>query len=540
MTEALKWLNGLMFDAAPRRRRRTVIWCGPEKGRAGELLHSLRAFATDTTGVTSDAIASRAVASRLTTLRWLVAAATVLLLAVLVSSTTADPDLWGHLRFGLDVLALRGLPRVDPYSFTQDMPIVYHEWLGAVIMALAYGAGGVAGLLVLKTVIIAAAWALLWRSWRHAHPVAAGAAMLVAAWGALPVTQTIRPQLWTLLGLLLLFEILQRPLTAFRLVGIAVMFAVWVNLHGGFIVGLALLGVWCAVDGLLIWRRSGSPPWPQLMAPGLAVLATAANPYGVELWAFLARTVRPGRNITEWLPLWTTPVYTWIPILITAAILVIVPPKRSWPTAAVLVVLWIGALSTARVAPLAVPLTLLFVASGASVRWPASGWKVRAPSPAAALFMVIPVLAGTVAAIPYLGVPYECLRVGQQDPDGMARLRATAGPGRIAVYFDWGQYALWHLGPRLKVSWDGRRETLYSQQTQDVQSAVVFGLPAGDRWLLEVKPEYVWLPARLDRRREWLLAHGYRIDHRSATSYIAVRDDLPPLPAAVSPDRCFP
>jgi hypothetical protein len=34
----------------------------------------------------------------------------------------------------------------------------------------------------------------------------------------------------------------------------------------------------------------------------------------------------------------------------------------------------------------------------------------------------------------------------------------------MAVPFDWGEYVLWHLGPRVKVSIDGRRETIYSDE----------------------------------------------------------------------------
>jgi hypothetical protein len=33
--------------------------------------------------------------------------------------------------------------------------------------------------------------------------------------------------------------------------------------------------------------------------------------------------------------------------------------------------------------------------------------------------------------------------------------------GNLAVEFDWGEYVIWHLGPQIKVSMDGRRETIY-------------------------------------------------------------------------------
>ena len=36
--------------------------------------------------------------------------------------------------------------------------------------------------------------------------------------------------------------------------------------------------------------------------------------------------------------------------------------------------------------------------------------------------------------------------------------------GRMVTYFDWGEYAIWHLSPRVRVSLDGRRETVYSDR----------------------------------------------------------------------------
>ncbi len=36
---------------------------------------------------------------------------------ILLSKTVADPDLWGHLRFGLDFLQSGSLAQFDPYSY---------------------------------------------------------------------------------------------------------------------------------------------------------------------------------------------------------------------------------------------------------------------------------------------------------------------------------------------------------------------------------------------------------------------------------------
>ena len=47
----------------------------------------------------------------------------------------------------------------------------------------------------------------------------------------------------------------------------------------------------------------------------------------------------------------------------------------------------------------------------------------------------------------------------------MALLKQHEIRGNVAVPFDWGEYVLWHLGPAIKVSIDGRRETIYSDET---------------------------------------------------------------------------
>ena len=46
----------------------------------------------------------------------------------------------------------------------------------------------------------------------------------------------------------------------------------------------------------------------------------------------------------------------------------------------------------------------------------------------------------------------------------MVRSNLAGADGNLVVDFDWGEYVIWHLGPRIKVSIDGRRETVYSSQ----------------------------------------------------------------------------
>ena len=48
---------------------------------------------------------------------------------------------------------------------------------------------------------------------------------------------------------------------------------------------------------------------------------------------------------------------------------------------------------------------------------------------------------------------------------GAVRLLKESGTsGNLAVFFNWGQYVIWHLGPGIRVSIDGRRDSLYSEK----------------------------------------------------------------------------
>ena len=78
------------------------------------------------------------------------AAGLVVLLFAMSTLTWTDTDLWGHTRFGLDILRDHDLPSVDPYSFTQDKPWVNHEWLSELQMGIAYHVAGPTGLALLK------------------------------------------------------------------------------------------------------------------------------------------------------------------------------------------------------------------------------------------------------------------------------------------------------------------------------------------------------------------------------------------------------
>lgn len=73
-------------------------------------------------------------------------------------------------------------------------------------------------------------------------------------------------------------------------------------------------------------------------------------------------------------------------------------------------------------------------------------------------------------------------------------LRSSHLRGKLLTFFDWGEYAIWHLSPSLKVSMDGRRETIYSNQQIVGHSMVYANRPEGIDYIRSIAPDHLWLP----------------------------------------------
>jgi len=67
------------------------------------------------------------------------------------SLTVADPDLWGHIKFGETVWQAGKVAVPDPFSYlTAGRLWLNHEWLSEVVFYLVFAAAGPAGLIAMK------------------------------------------------------------------------------------------------------------------------------------------------------------------------------------------------------------------------------------------------------------------------------------------------------------------------------------------------------------------------------------------------------
>ena len=236
------------------------------------------------------------------------AVVTAATLAPFASSTLQDPDSWWQVKVGLDLLANRTFPIVDPYSYTfAGHPWIAKEWLGQVFLGLAYRAGGWNGVVTLiiaaiSLTVFVTAWFL--SAWLK--PILAVGLAFVVAFLISPI-YTARPHVFTLPIIVAWTAVLFRASAEERappwwLLALVVL---WANLHATFTLGFVIAGF----AGLDVLSRIGLSK-PALLARWivfglLCPLVSLIHPYGVK--AILATFTVAGGNeavplILEWRP----------------------------------------------------------------------------------------------------------------------------------------------------------------------------------------------------------------------------------------------
>ena len=113
----------------------------------------------------------------------------------------------------------------------------------------------------------------------------------------------------------------------------------------------------------------------------------------------------------------------------------------------------------------------------------------------------------------------------------------------MLTYYNYGEYAIWHLAPDVKVSMDGRRETVYSDAVVDAHTRFYADPPSQAAYPDAIGAEWVWLPNAF-RADPALGRHGWRRVFEGPVSSIWSRVSLPHRSSSSRPltsgRRCFP
>jgi hypothetical protein len=478
--------------------------------------------------------------------------ALLVIMLAFASRTQSDTDLWGHVTYGGLIATTHSIPRHDPYSFTSDQSWVNHEWLSELIMYEAYRSAGAGGLIALRLTVLAAVLALVAWALRRTRPdpLVHDVTLAVLVIGTYAQTAVVRPQLFSIL----LFTVLLMLLTTRRgwtvlSIGVPVLFAVWSNLHGGWILGAGMLGIWVACDAAERLRARRSP-WPPVLLLAGSIMATLVNPYGTEIVVFLHDTVGPIRaDVQEWQPVFVLGlpfVFHWAFVVAFVALVVVRSPRRleryQW---LMLIALGVASFQLARVIGFFAvgAVVLLLPQLEAMVRRRPEG--MRRAAPVAVTIGCWALCLATVGwAAPRAVRRIGCIELGKRMPEAevVPLIRAEQLSGRMVTWFDWGQYAIWYLYPRVRVSYDGRRETVYSERVRGLHGELYRGTRAGRDYLATLDADIAWLPTSL-QAVPMLRQAGWSEWFRGPVSVVLVRKRAPAAPIMWSGSparRCFP
>jgi hypothetical protein len=221
-----------------------------------------------------------------------------------------DPDVWWHLRVGRWMVENGKLPSVDLFTHTVPTHLwTDHEYLTEVLMWLVYSAIGFTGLAIAFGLITWAGFWLIYRQVRRQPFVIVGLGLALAALAGWPIWGPRAQMITFALSCLELYWLQgylsgrSRALNFFPLV-----MAVWANLHGGWVIGFAWLGV-ALVAELVGWAWDRSNPAHRAHVRFLAIITAAslvavlATPHGLSLYLYPFQTqgsVAQQKLIVEW------------------------------------------------------------------------------------------------------------------------------------------------------------------------------------------------------------------------------------------------
>jgi len=213
-----------------------------------------------------------------------------------------DGDTGYHIRAGEIILKDLAVPRLDPFSFISPaLPWTAHEWLSEVVMAIVHKTMGLPGIVFLFALLLSTAYWLLFRWIRSGDGnLLVDLLILVLVLLSSRIHWHARPHVFSLLLIVLLYQILifHKEGRENYLYAIPPMMLLWVNLHGGFILGFLFMGIFLSdyILGFLASigeeRSASANKGKQLsLVCAASVLAACLNPFGVHAFFFPFRVV---------------------------------------------------------------------------------------------------------------------------------------------------------------------------------------------------------------------------------------------------------
>jgi hypothetical protein len=472
-----------------------------------------------------------------------------------LSETTVDPDLFGHVVFGQQMLKAGAVQKTEIYSWTANgQPFINHEYGADLILGATHLLLGGTGLLLFKLMVGALTFFLSLRlgskslSW-PASAVAwavGGVAIVEISFGF-----AARPQIFTALCLVLSLMILRRIHEGGLAWALALppLFVFWFNVHGGALAGIGMLLVASTSSTVeFVWGK---------LRPGTAGVSPARAGVVVSLWlgtlgSFGALFCNPwGATMVRWVigsVLWLRPeIEEWNPtpfgwdhatmyILVAVAVFAWVASRRRralWELA-VTAAFAVLALRSVRNAPLfaivALSLTPPHLADAlARFRRHFEGllefWRRPKTQELAPRFIGMAACCIVVAGFTlHKDHPLTMEIPRAQYPAAAIKfIRAHHLKGKMLTFFDWGDMTIFQL-PDCSPSIDGRLDTCYSRELIAQHWKLYNGESVDEKILPIDQADLALLPSALVGGRTLARRPGWKPVYFDGTAVVLVRD----------------
>jgi hypothetical protein len=399
----------------------------------------------------------------------------------------ADPDVWWHLRTGQLIIQNHQVFHSDPYSFTRaGQPWINHEWLSEVVMYGVYRLAGWGGLIVGFAAIIAVSSLLVYlRS--PGRPYVAG---MFTVWGAAASAPIwgVRPQMFSLLLASIFLVILERSDKHPGLLWwTAPLTLLWVNLHGGYFVGIGLMILFLTGEVMEAASRSEdrTQAAPHLRRLALALVACLAvvplNPNGMRMYWYPLETIRSSA-IQNYVDEWFSPNFhqakelPFLCMLLATFVALGLSSRhvRARDLLLLLATMWLGLVSVRHIpihVLVAVPILSGSIQSWLEERSAASRAGSRASSLWLRRMLVNATILATFVVFTIARVRTVTSRQSETEAEhfpaaAVSFLARERPPGPILNNYNWGGYLIGKLYPDYRVFIDGRTD-LYGDSFMD-------------------------------------------------------------------------
>ena len=485
-----------------------------------------------------------------------------------------DASVGWHIRNGERMLRTHSITRVDPFSVTMGGQTWYAwEWLYDAKIAGIHHWMGLNGVVFFTALIIALTFALTLRlCLQRGADLPVTALLLALSLGVSMIHLFARPHVLSWLFTVIWFQLLDSSESANlaasprRLWYLPALMLLWVNVHGGFVLGFALLGLYLLSAAIRYYRSRDGEESRSLAQRsktlGIVTVASLAasliNPYGYELHVHVYRYLT-SRWLMNHIDEFLSPNFHGVAqqcfvaiLLITIVALAAAHNKPSLSRVLVLLLATYSGLYAARSLPVSSLLFTLIVAplwtqaltdarenENLSLRlrafvsrWQEFTGRVRNVElgfrghlwPAAAVFLGVLVCAhqGRLGTTQWMHAHFDPKHIPVQATDTIVE-RGIREP--IFAPDSWGGYLIYRLYPENRIFVDDRHDFYGVDFLRDYLKAIRL-TPDWDKFLNEKHVNWALLPAgsalanMLEETTQW------NVVYRDGTAVLLERKQL--------------